>query len=157
GIFGTTLATVPAQVPYLWAEPTKVAYWRHEFATIDGFKVGIVWEGSPKNKGNRLRSLPLALFESLARVEGVKLISMQVGQGTEQLASAPFSIVNVGRRFDPSSLEDLAAALTNIDLFVTVETAPAHLAGALGVRTWTLVPVSPDWRWLRVRSDSPWY
>ncbi len=120
-------------------------------------KVGIVWQGNPKNPKDRYRSLPLKLFEPLANVEGVKLVSLQLGAGTEQLAASTFPTIDLGRRFNPDSLSDLAAAIMNLDLVVTVETGVAHLAGALGAPTWTLLPFVPDWRWLLDRPDCPWY
>ncbi|HWY88682.1 MAG TPA: glycosyltransferase family 9 protein, partial [Gemmataceae bacterium] len=101
--------------------------------------------------------LPLAHFEALARVDGIRLLSLQVGPGSEQLATAGFPVTDLGQRFDRSSLSDLAAVLMNMDLVISVETAPAHLAGALGVPAWILLPLKPDWRWLLERSDSPWY
>jgi tetratricopeptide (TPR) repeat protein len=156
-IFGTTLATIPTAVPYLRADPAFVEYWRKELEPVEGFKVGIVWQGNPDNTSDRYRSLPLARFEALARIEGVRLLSLQVGPGTEQLATAGFPVTDLGKRFDRSSLSDLAAVLMNMDLVISVETAPAHLAGALGVPAWILLPLKPDWRWLLERSDSPWY
>ena len=84
-------------------------------------------------------------------------MSLQVGPGAEQLAAASFPITDLGGRFDPRSLNDLAAALKHLELVITVDTAVAHLAGALAVPTWVLVPLTPDWRWLRERADSPWY
>jgi ADP-heptose:LPS heptosyltransferase len=80
-----------------------------------------------------------------------------VGPGSEQLAAASVPIANLAERFDPNSLGDLAAVLMNVDLVVTVETAVAHLAGALGVPVWVMLSVAGDWRWLLERSDSPWY
>jgi tetratricopeptide (TPR) repeat protein len=157
GIFGTTLATIPAEVPYLRANSEQVECWRKEIEHLDGFKVGIAWQGNPKNQALRHRSAPLAAFEALARVDGVQLVSMQVGSGMEQVGTAPFTITDLGRRFDPGSLMDLAAVLTQLDLTVTIDTAVAHLAGALGVEVWTLLHFSPDWRWLLERADSPWY
>ena len=103
------------------------------------------------------RSTSLANFETLARVEGVNLVSLQVGPGKEQLAAATFPITDLGSLFDPSSLKDLAAVLVNLDLIVTVDTAVAHLAGALGLPVWTLLQWIPDWRWLLDRTDCPWY
>jgi Tfp pilus assembly protein PilF len=157
GIFGTTLATIPRDVPYLRADPGRVEYWKTETESLDGFKVGVVWQGNPKNKALRHRSTLLASFEPLARVDGVNLVSLQVGPGTEQVRAAPFAIADLGSRFDPDSLADLAAVLVNLDLVVTIDTAAAHLAGALGVDVWTLLHFSPDWRWLLDRADSPWY
>ncbi len=163
-VFGTTLATIPADVPYLQANPQRVLRWRQELANApaagdSGLNIGVAWQGSlnqQTQKGDR-RSLPLSHFESLARMPGVRLFSLLVGPGTKELAAAAFPITDLGCRFDPNSLEDLAAALVNMDLVVTVDSAVAHLAGALGVPVWTLLPFAADWRWLLDREDSPWY
>ena len=85
------------------------------------------------------------------------MLSLQVGPGTEQLAAVPFPVTDLGSRFDPSSLEDLAAVVMNLDLVVTVDSAVAHLGGALARPVWVALPVAPDWRWLLERVDSPWY
>ena len=116
-----------------------------------------MWQGNPDNKSDRYRSAPLARFEALARIEGVRLLSLQVGPGTEQLAAVSFPVTDLGSRFDRSSFADLAAVLMNLDLVLCVETAVAHLAGALGVPAWVTLSVAGDWRWLRDRADSPWY
>ena len=121
------------------------------------FKVGIAWQGNPKNSVDRFRSLALTCFKSLAHVRGVHLMSLQVGPGTDQLAAVPFPVTDLGGRLDPGSLGDLAAVMANLDLVISVETAVAHLAGALAAPVWTLLPLVPDWRWLLERADSPWY
>ena len=121
------------------------------------FKIGIAWQGNPKNRDDAYRSLPLHHFEMLARVKRVLLLSLQVGPGSEQLAAARFPITNLGNRFDPTSLEDLAAVLMNLDLVVTVDSIVAHVAGALGVPVWVLLRYCADWRWLMDRADCPWY
>ena len=157
GLFGTTLTTIPATVPYLRANPDLVERWRRELEPLSGFKVGIAWRGNPKNGGDRYRSIPLKSFEALARVKEVRLVRLQVGPGEEQVGAAPYPVTDLGKRFDPSLLDDLAAVLVNLDLVVAMETAVAHLAGALGVPVWTLLALSPDWRWLLDRADSPWY
>ena len=90
-------------------------------------------------------------------MEGVRLVSLQVEPRAKQLATVPFRVTDLGSRFNPSSLEDLAAALVNLDLVVTVDTAVPHLAGALGIPVWTALTFGSDWRWLLERSDSPWY
>ena len=146
GIFGTTLATIPAAIPYLAADPGLVDHWRQEIGRAArcepaGLKIGIAWQGDLKHRGygNRTlanRSLSLANFGPLARVENVQLLSLQVGQGAEQVRAAAFPVTDLGSRFDPHSLEDLAAVLLNLDLVVTVDTAVAHLAAALGVPVW---------------------
>src|SRR5271166_2350377 len=157
GLLGTTLKSVPADVPYLDAEPQLVEAWRHRLGSYPGFKVGIVWQGNPKFRLDRLRSIPLAQFAPLARVPGVHLFSLQKGPGAEQLAAVTdrFPVTDLGRRLD--DFMDTAAVLKNLDLVISVDTAIAHLAGALGIPVWVALPFAPDWRWLMGREDSPWY
>jgi tetratricopeptide (TPR) repeat protein len=160
GIFATTLATIPADIPYLRAEPSLVDYWRKELEPLGGFKIGIAWQGNPKNPEDRYRSCPLTCFEVLAAADGVRLVSLQKGPGTGQLPllANRFPILDLGDRLDrEAAFIDTAAVLMSLDLVVTVDSALAHLAGALGVPVWTLLPLVPDWRWLLERSGSPWY
>jgi len=159
GLLGTSLANVPADVPYLAADPALVAHWRSELSHVQGFKVGIVWQGSSMHLQDRRRSISLPEFAPLATVEGVHLFSLQVGPGHEQLAALAgrFPVTDLGVRFDSTSFADAAAVVMTLDLVVTVDTALAHLAGALGVPVWVVLPFSPDWRWLLGREDSPWY
>ena len=157
GIFGTTLATIPKDIPYLHAKRELVERWRGEIRRGENrFQVGIVWQGSMTIKGDR-RSCHLSQFAPLAEIPNVSLVSLQVGAATAEIAGAAFPIVDLGSRFDKNSLDDLAAVIANLDLVVTVDTAAAHLAGALGVSVWTLLQFVPDWRWLLDRDDSPWY
>jgi len=159
GLLGTTLAAVPADVPYLAADPALVAHWRQELSRVPGIKVGIVWQGNPMLQLDRLRSVPLTAFAPLAALEGVHLVSLQVGPGCEQVAALGerCSVVDMASRFDPESFGDAAAVVQNLDLVITVDTAMAHLAGALGVPVWLVLPFAADWRWLVGREDSPWY
>jgi tetratricopeptide (TPR) repeat protein len=160
-LLGTSLATIPAEVPYLFARSDLVEHWRRELGPIGGFKVGICWQGSPGNRGDRDRSIPLAEFAALARLPGVRLVSLQKGHGTEQLPGVAdqFSVIDLGSRLDEASgaFMDTAAVLMSLDLVVTVDTATAHLAGALGVPVWLGLSFVADWRWLLHREDSPWY
>jgi hypothetical protein len=160
-VLGTTLATIPAEIPYLHADPALVEFWRHELAAIEGYKVGIAWQGNPRVLYDRTRSIPLRSFEPLARVEGVRLVSLQKGFGTEQIAAlgGRFEMIDLGERLDETAgaLMDTAAVMVSLDLVVTCDTVFAHLAGALGVRAWVALPAVPDWRWLLDRGDSPWY
>lgn len=166
--FGTTLVTIPAEVPYLSVDAQKVARWRKEIAALlspkgpesgRNLKVGLAWQGSPKHPQDRKRSIPLRYFEPLIQLPCVQLVSLQVGPGTEQLRDLPseFPVVDLGSRFDATSILDAAAAVTALDLIITVDSAIAHLAGALAVPVWVLLPFAPDWRWLLDREDSPWY
>jgi Flp pilus assembly protein TadD len=158
---GTTLETVPARVPYLEPDPPLLEHWRRELTAVPEFKVGIFWQGNPNHVQDRFRSIPLAEYEPLARVEGVRLCSVQRFVGTEQLPAfaARCPIIDLGSRLDQirGTFMDTAAALSALDLVITVDTATAHLAGALGVPVWVALCHFPDWRWLQQREDSPWY
>jgi hypothetical protein len=159
-IFGTTRETVPAEVPYLAAEAALVEAWRSQLAGLDGFRIGIAWQGNPAYRGDLARSIPLAHFAALARVPGVRLVSLQKGPGTEQLAEARgrFEVLDLGDRLDAAGpFLDTAAVMRNLDLVVTSDTVAAHLAGALGVPVWVALSTASDWRWLLDRDDSPWY
>ncbi len=167
GVLRVTLASIPANVSYLTANDALIGHWGRIIASqcpnhSKIFKVGIAWQGDLKHRGlsNRSltrRSLALSLFEPLAKVRDVALFSLQVGPGSEQIPSAPFPLVDLGSRFDPNSLEDLAGALMNMDLVVTIDTAVAHLAGALGRPVWNMLSTVACWRWLSDREDTPWY
>jgi tetratricopeptide (TPR) repeat protein len=158
---GRTLADIPAEVPYLFADPELVLRWRQTLAHLGGLRVGIAWQGNPKHPWDRHRSIPLACFEPLARISGVTLISLQKGPGTDQLATATgrLGVLALGEELDGGRgpFQDSAAILRNLDLLISSDTAMAHLAGALGVPVWLALCTTPDWRWLLHRTDSPWY
>jgi Tfp pilus assembly protein PilF len=160
-IFGTTLQTVPDRVPYLLADNALVHTWAAKLSPIAGFKVGICWQGNPAYGADRQRSVPLKFFASLARMENVQLISLQKIYGLEQLAQMPsdFSIIDLDRELDENTgvFMDTAAVMQNLDLIITSDTAIPHLAGALGVPVWLLLPHIPDWRWGLDGENYPWY
>jgi tetratricopeptide (TPR) repeat protein len=158
-ILKTTLATVPANVPYLFAEPSRVKRWRDELHDLGGFKIGIVWQGNPKHTNDRRRSLPLAQFAPVAAIPGVRLVSLQVGAGADQLPAVGdrFPVVDLAGSFDPTTFLDAAAALMSLDLVISVDSAIAHLAGAMAVPVWVALPYVPEFRWMLHREDSPWY
>ena len=158
-LLGTTsLERIPCDIPYLHCDQQLVRQWQARLDALaprgQGLRVGIVWQGNPENKEDRRRSVPLAQFGPLRQVHGVTLISLQKGPGREQLAGLP-GLVDLGSEL--ADLADTAAALQHLDLVVTVDTAVAHLAGALGVVAWVVLPFLPDWRWQLERTDSPWY
>lgn len=161
GIFQTVESTIPAKVPYLSADAGLVESWRRELTDYAGFRIGIAWQGDPKYPGDRNRSVPLRHFEPVARVPGVRLVSLQKGAGTGQLAGLAdhWPVLDWSDRLDEEvgAFADTAALMKSLDLVISSDTAVAHLAGALGVRTWVALGRVPDWRWQLDRDDSPWY
>ena len=160
GVFHTTLASIPANIPYLVADPTRVLHWRRELAHLSGFKIGIAWDTNPKHREYHFRSVPLKCFEVLAGMDNVRLVSLQKGPGTAQLASwaGRCPVLDLGDRLDADApFLDTAAVIMNMDLVISVDTALTHLAGALGVPVWLAMQYASDWRWFLERSDSPWY
>ncbi|HEY8750335.1 MAG TPA: glycosyltransferase family 9 protein, partial [Tepidisphaeraceae bacterium] len=120
----------------------------------------LAWQGNTAHKGDRFRSIPLSLFAPLAQVEGVQLVSLQKGYGSEQIEQN--KEMNLLEWSDPTdttaeALVDTAAVMKHLDLVISVDTALAHLAGALAVPVWVAMPLAPDWRWLLDREDTPWY
>ena len=157
---GTTIETIPADIPYLRPESERIDYWKQRIGT-DGFKVGISWQGNSESPADAGRSFPLNSFAGLATIPGVRLISLQKNKGTVQLESlpVPMRVETLGDNFDagPDAFLDTAAAMECLDLVITSDTAIAHLAGALGRPVWVGLQFVPDWRWQLTRSDSPWY
>jgi tetratricopeptide (TPR) repeat protein len=152
-----SLMTIPAEVPYVTADPELVDQWRRHLGSIPVFKIGIAWQGNPDHSNDRHRSIPLLRFAPLAQLERVQLFSLQKGPGTEQLIkmAEQLAITDLGSQFQ--TFQDTAAVLKNLDLVITVDSAVAHCAGALAVPAWVLLPYATDWRWLLHREDNPWY
>jgi tetratricopeptide (TPR) repeat protein len=157
GIFKTHLETIPNDIPYLFADPAKAAYW-NRWPDASEFKVGIVWAGQPIHGEDRNRSCTLSQFEPLIEIPGVQLIGLQKGPAARQQFNqeeANIHFANLGEEFKDFS--DTAGLIENLDLVISVDTAVAHLAGAMGKPVWVLLPFIPDWRWMIDRADSPWY
>lgn len=158
--FGTTLATMPWDGPYLAPEPALSAKWRERLGT-EGFKVGICWRGNPSRTIDAGRSIPLAGFEALAGIPGVRLISLQKRIGLDELETLPASmrVETLGDDFDEGrdAFVDSAAVMQHLDLMISSDTSAAHLAGALGRPVWIALKQVPEWRWQLDRGDTPWY
>ena len=156
-LFGTTMETIPKNVPYMSADAARLERFgnRINSEAAGRFKIGLVWGG--RVKPDPRRSASLEALAPLAQVPGVALFSLQKGDPIEQLKDPPpgMNVVDIGSECD--SFADTAAAIQNLDLLITIDSAPAHLGGALGARTWTMLPLTPDWRWMRDRQDSVWY
>lgn len=157
--FGTRLDTIPAQIPYLSTDPMRVRQWGEVLGMPTATRrVGLVWKGNPLFENDADRSLPsLATLAPLGEVVGVQYVSLQKGGGEDEIGERSSLVtLNLGPRL--ADFADTAAVLEHLDLIITVDTAVAHLAGALGKPCWVLLPdYRADWRWLTGREDSPWY
>ncbi|MBM4147312.1 MAG: tetratricopeptide repeat protein [Nitrospira sp.] len=157
-VFNTTIETIPANVPYLKSEPMLTNRWKERMQHDKSrCKVGIAWAGNPGFKQNRFRNSPLDIFLTLAHLHGVALYSLQKGEEAKQTKNLPENVKLFDYTDQIVDFSDTAALMENLDLIISVDTAVAHLAGALGKPVWTLLPFSPEWRWLLKREDTPWY
>ena len=164
-IFRPSLEEIPGilPIPYLHADPQLVECWRDRLGSRapGELRVGIFWQGSPVHPGDRFRSAPLEALLPLAAVPGVKLYSLQKNHGVEQIATVAgrLPLLDFGGELDRESgpFQDSAALMSLLDVMITIDSAPVHLAGALGVPTWLALSSDSDWRWLAGREDSPWY
>jgi len=156
--FGTKLATIPASIPYLRADPVHTEAWSRKLpADPIRRRIGLVWAGNPDNKNDRLRSIPLRYFAPLANVKNARFYSLQIGPAANKISNSPPGLELIDFTGDLHDFADTAAMVANLDLVISVDTSVAHLSGALAVPTWLLVPHAPDWRWMLDRDDSPWY
>jgi Flp pilus assembly protein TadD len=158
--FHTTIDAVPAALPYIAVDPARIARLAPLVTAAPGeFKVGLVWRGSTRFENDGERSLPsLATLAPLGQVDGVRYFSLQKGAGEEETrhGAAGFPLTDLAPAI--SDFADTAALIAGLDLVISVDTAVAHLAGALGKPCWVLLPdYLTDWRWLTVRDDTPWY
>ncbi|MGH8671985.1 MAG: tetratricopeptide repeat protein, partial [Burkholderiales bacterium] len=157
-IFGTTLETIPAQVPYMRAETEKAMRWKSRLAA-DGasMRVGLYWATETRSRFAPLKSFALDKLAPLAAVPGVTYYSLQRGAAAGQAVHPPRGMKLVDLSAELADFSDDAALIANLDLVISIDTATAHLAGALGKPIWTLTHFPPEWRWLLGRDDSPWY
>jgi hypothetical protein len=155
---GIRADTIPAPIRYVTAEPGRVAHWKSRLGT-EGFRIGIAWHGREEVRGLEGKSFPVARLTKIASLPGIRLISLQKGEGAEQLDQLPPDMKVERHDFDngPYAFLDTAAMMMACDLVITADSAPAHVAGALGVPTWLALKHVPDWRWFLGRNDSPWY
>jgi tetratricopeptide (TPR) repeat protein len=163
-LFKTTLETIPAEVPYLAAEPRKAARWAERLSVYeDKTKAGLVWAGGAHARNvdsdliDRLRSVTLQQFAPLADIAGIQFFSLQKGEPAAQALHPPPGMQLIDMTAELHDFEETTALVGNLDLVITVDTSVAHLAGALGKPVWILSRFNGCWRWLRGREDSPWY
>ena len=166
-LFNTRLDTVPAPIPYLYAHEQLVQEWKQRLAHDKNYKIGICWQGNATYQNPLVqnivtaKSCKLEYFRMLASIPGVTLYSLQKIHGMDQINDiAEKSFVHL---FDSTFDErdgrfmDTAAVIKNLSLVITIDTSVGHLAAALGIPTWILLPEPADWRWMRSRTDTPWY
>ena len=155
-VFDTAEDTIPADVPYL-AVPDEVVEQARNRWLGDGLRVGLVWAGNPQYRSDEARSTTLRSLLPLTGIPRITFFSMQKGVGSEQLAQigSEARIMDAGSSF--KDFQDTATMMSTLDLVISVDTSSAHLAGALGIPVWILLPHLACWRWLEGRGDSPWY
>ena len=157
-LFNTSLETIPAAIPYIRTDFLLRERWgKRMLRDPDSFRVGLAWSGNPKYKHDYRRSCTPDAFACLANIGDITYFSLQKGQAAEQAKNLPSGLKLVDFMSEVDDFADTVAIIENLDLVISVDTAVAHLAGALGKTVWTLLPYAPDWRWMLGREDSPWY
>jgi len=152
--FATEVGTIPVRTPYVHAEQSEVeTAWRRWPG--EGLRVGVAWAGNPRHGNDRQRSMALRELQPLADVEGVRWYSLQTGAAERQLRELAFPAVDALAGVTDFAVT--AALMGTLDLVISVDTAVAHLAGAMGIPVWVVLPQLADWRWMDKREDSPWY
>lgn len=157
-VFGTTGETISGETPYIKPAGEISRKWRDMLQQKDGgekFRVGVVWAGNPEHQNDGNRSIPFDSFAGLFDNRSVSWYSLQAGEKAADLAGASCQAVDLSPEL--TDFAETAGVIENLDLVVTVDTAAAHLAGAMGKETWLLLPFAPEWRWQLDREDSPWY
>ena len=155
GLLGTTLQTIPPWQGRLQVPGDLVEKWKIRLGDHQGLRVGMVWAGNPGHKNDIRRSIEPSLLKPLCSLNDVQIFSLQVSRDGKVVKNFGSNVIDLSA--DLTSFSETAAAMMNLDLIISVDSAPAHLAAALRRPIWTLLPYSPDWRWLLERDDSPWY
>ncbi|MEA3360400.1 MAG: hypothetical protein U9R17_13480, partial [Thermodesulfobacteriota bacterium] len=156
-ILKTTLDTIPNITPYLLADTNSINKWKSIFNNPLDFKVGLVWAGSPKNGNDKRRSFSVETLIPLLHIRGIKFFSLQMGEKSKELNLFGLNTEITDLSPELKDARDTAAAITLMDLIISVDTSVGHLSGALAHPTWLLLPFAPDWRWMLKREDTPWY
>ena len=157
-VFQTTPENIPRVVPYLFADPARRETWRGRMGGPSSrFRVGLVWAGNSTLSRDRIRSLPAHYLLPLLAIDGVDFFSVQKEGGRAQIQNLPGAERIIDHTAHLHDFADTAAFVKELDLVISVDTAVAHLGGALGCPVWTLLPFVPDWRWGLETEQAPWY
>ena len=154
-VFGTELRTIPKNMPYIFAPKEK----KYDLAKLSKnlFNIGFAWAGSPTHQNDKDRSCGILPFISILELSGISLYSLQTGAAAKELSRHNLNNLVIDLGSDLKNFADTALIVQELDLIITVDTALAHLAGAMCKPVWVLLPYAPDWRWMLERNDSPWY
>jgi tetratricopeptide (TPR) repeat protein len=156
--FKTDLQSIPSTTPYLKADADRIAAWSRRLPPDPHRpRIGLAWAGQPQNRNDRNRSIRLDQLAPLSAMKEARFFSLQKGPAADQARRPPAGMELIDYADELHDLADTAAMLAHLDLIVTVDTAVAHLAGALARPVWVMLPFVPDWRWMLDRQDSPWY
>jgi hypothetical protein len=153
-VVGTRLETIPINIPYLNADPQRVAIWRERLGPTRRRRIGIAWSSDRRPALHRARNLTPPALEALLGADA-EFVSLQLDSGEEARILAACGARDFGA--DTKNFAELAALIEALDMVISIDTGAAHLAGALGKPLWIMLPVSADWRWLHARADTPWY
>ena len=168
--FATELNTIPAKIPYVYADSALAEAWRQRLVpglagsalgerryNGNSLRIGLAWGGDPKHPQNFRRCIPLEQLAPLTHLEGTTFYSLQMGPPAEQVKQLGTRVHLIDLQDEQKDFADTAAIVANLDLVISIDTSIVHLAGAMGKPVWVLLNNSPDWRWMLEREDSPWY
>jgi len=153
---GLTLADLPGRLPYLAPDPVRLTQWQARLAGLPRPLVALAWAGRPTHVNDANRSMTLEMLGGLATA-GVHFVSIQKGPAATQMETPPAGMALTSLGAEIEDFDDTAAILSLVDVLVSVDSSPVHLAGGLGRPAWVMLPFAPDWRWLTQRADTPWY
>ncbi|AJQ29782.1 tetratricopeptide repeat protein [Pelosinus fermentans] len=157
-MFHTTLDTIPSPIPYIKADSNLINNWSEilkKEIKDQSFTIGVVWAGNPNHKNDKNRSIPFHVFKQLFSLQEVTWVSLQMDEKAADLQTVSHQVIDFHENI--SDFAETAGLIENLDLIITVDTAVAHLAGAMGKETWLLLSVDPDWRWQEKGQESLWY
>ncbi|OKH86232.1 glycosyl transferase family 8 [Thalassospira sp. TSL5-1] len=147
---------LPGEIPYLKTDPARLEKWQNRLKDVPRPLVGLVWAGRPTHLNDANRSLSFAQLAPLGDA-GVTFVSVQKGERADDAKKPPAGMKMISLSDEIEDFEDTAAIFQVLDLLLSVDSSPVHLAGALGCPAWVMLPFVPDWRWLLNRDDTPWY
>jgi tetratricopeptide (TPR) repeat protein len=158
-VLRTSNENLPPETFILKPRASLVDFWRARLAHLQGFRVGIAWQGNPVYPWDHLRSFPLSVMEPIARVPGVQLVSMQHGLGREQLSTLKgrFDVAELSDVDREGAFLDTSAIVANLDLVISNDSSLVHVAGAISAPCWLALHRGAEWRWGRGVETTPWY